>query len=146
MARLFVLSSLYILILSCQVACSPVVSASTLIIPACPDASGFQYKTSAGNYVVQCSIDYEGFDLQAEGKVTANFKNCLDQCAANPKCKAVAYETTSRKCHVKSKVGTSKLNKGVLVLPCSLVLPLCLSLLQRLFWMVINSSLNSRLL
>src|SRR5271167_2623002 len=114
MARSFVLSSLYILILSCQVACSPVVSTSTLIIPACPDASGFQYETPAGNYVVQCYIDYEGFDLQAEGKITANFKNCLDQCAANSKCNAIAYETANRKCHVKSKVGTSKLNNGVI--------------------------------
>jgi hypothetical protein len=113
MVRSFVLSSLSLLFLSFQVTCSPVVSGSTLI-PACPAANGFQYQTPFGKYVVQCSISYQGFDLSGDGKVAQNFQTCLDQCASNSACKAVAYETGSRKCYLKSKVGTSKVDSGVI--------------------------------
>ncbi len=71
----------------------------TGVLGTCPSANGTRYDTPAGVYLVQCNLDYYGYNTPGnDGQVVANFQACLDMCAADGDCVTVAYWSSSKKC------------------------------------------------
>jgi hypothetical protein len=81
----------------------------------CPAANGTIYSAGDISWTIECGIDRYLGDMPApNGQHADTLEACINQCIGRSGCILVDYEPSAKACHVKSSVGHTIENAGVI--------------------------------
>jgi hypothetical protein len=81
----------------------------------CPASNNTVFVTGSHSYTIECGIDRNGGDMAApNGQSASTLEACIAQCEARAGCVLVDYISSTKACYIKSTVGYTKTNSGVI--------------------------------
>lgn len=81
----------------------------------CPASNNTVFVTGSHSYTIECGIDRNAGDMAApNGQHADTLEDCIAQCEARAGCLLVDYSAGPKACYLKSKVGYTKTNSGVI--------------------------------
>lgn len=81
----------------------------------CPASNKAVFVTGSHSYTIECDMDRDAGDMAApNGQYADSLESCIAQCEARAGCMLVNYATGSQACFLKSTVGSTKADSGVI--------------------------------
>jgi hypothetical protein len=81
----------------------------------CPASNNSVFVTGSHSYTIECGIDRNAGDMPApNGQHADTLEACISQCEARAGCVLVDYAAGPKVCYIKSKIGYTKANTGVI--------------------------------